>query len=155
NPETWPSLPSIGKPISNTRAIILSERLKEVPNGAVGELCISGKCLSSGYLNLDALTDEKFVWWTAPDQVPIRVYRTGDLARRLPDGNIEYLGRNDHQVKIRGYRIELGEIEVVLNQHEDIKQTAVTMQVDNRGQQRLVAYVVLNGQPLDINQPRA
>src|SRR5690606_8217746 len=87
--------------------------------------------------------------------VPIRVYRTGDLARRLPDGNIEYLGRNDHQVKIRGYRIELGEIEVVLNQHEDIKQTAVTMQVDNRGQQRLVAYVVLNGQPLDINQPRA
>src|SRR5690606_41636187 len=29
------------------------------------------------------------------------------------------------------------------------------MQVDNRGQQRLVAYVVLNGQPLDINQPRA
>ena len=155
NPETWPSLPSIGKPISNTRAIILSDRLKEVPNGAVGELCISGKCLSSGYLNLDALTGEKFVWWTGPDEVPIRVYRTGDLARRLPDGNIEYLGRNDHQVKIRGYRIELGEIEVVLNQHEDIKQTAVTMQVDNRGQQRLVAYVVLNGQPLDINQPRA
>jgi len=152
--ETWPSLPSIGKPIFNTRVIILSEQLKEVPDGAVGELCVSGKCLSSGYLNLDALTDEKFVWWTGPDQVSIRIYRTGDLARRLPDGNIEYLGRNDHQVKIRGYRIELGEIEVILNQHEDIKQTAVTTQVDNRGQQRLVAYVVLNGQPLDINRQR-
>lgn len=155
NPETWPGLPPIGKPISNSRVIILSDRLKELPDGAVGELCIGGKCLSNGYLNLDTLTDEKFVWWTGPDQLPIRIYRTGDLARRRPDGNIEYLGRNDYQVKIRGYRIELGEIEVVLNQHEDIQQTAVTTQIDNRGQQRLVAYIVTNGQPIDLRRQRA
>ena len=39
------------------------------------------------------------------------LFATGDRGRFLPDGNIEFLGRQDDQVKIRGYRIELGEVE--------------------------------------------
>src|SRR5690606_8288244 len=120
------------------------EQLNQVPSGAVGELCIAGKCLAKGYLNLPTLTAEKFITWTGPDQEAIRIYRTGDLARRLPDGNIEYLGRNDSQIKIRGYRIELGEIEALLSKSDDIRQAIVSTQVDNRGINRLVAYVKLN-----------
>ena len=44
-----------------------------------------------------------------------RLYDTGDLGRYLPNGEIEFLGRDDNQVKLRGYRIELGEIEAQLS----------------------------------------
>jgi acyl carrier protein len=69
------------------------------------------------------------------------LYKTGDLARYLPDGNIQYLGRNDFQVKIRGHRVELGEIETVLNQHPAVQQAVVQAHKPDQGAQQLVAYV--------------
>ncbi|MFC6338861.1 phosphopantetheine-binding protein, partial [Pseudomonas karstica] len=71
----------------------------------------------------------------------------------LPDGNIEYLGRNDDQVKIRGFRIELGEIEAKLAQHQDINETAVLAREDVPGDKRLVAYYT-SAQLLDIDTLR-
>ena len=98
----------IGRPIHNTRLYVIRDG-RQVAVGEAGELCIAGVGLARGYLNNQALTDEKFV--DNPGNPGERIYRTGDFARWLPDGNIEYLGREDHQVKIRGLRIELGEIE--------------------------------------------
>ena len=69
------------------------------------------------------------------------MYKTGDLARYRPDGNIEFLGRLDHQVKLRGFRIELGEIEAVLGSHPGVRGSAITIQEDNRGEKRIVAFV--------------
>ena len=71
-----------------------------------------------------------------------RLYRTGDLGRYLPDGNIEFLGREDFQVKIRGYRIELGEIEAALQEHPEVNSVAVVAVGDTSETRRLVAYVV-------------
>ena len=142
DPAAWPALPSIGKPIDETAIWILDEKLKLLPSGQTGELCISGKSLAEGYLNRKEMTAEKFIAWHHPSLGNLRLYRTGDLARILPDGNIELKGRRDEQVKIRGYRIEPGEIEVVLNQQKGIQQAIVVAREDVPGQKRLIAYLV-------------
>ncbi len=147
DPLQWPLLPSIGIAIDATEILILDEKLKKLPFGETGELCVSGISLADGYLNRPELTAEKFIDWQETPGKTTRVYRTGDVVRYMPDGNIEYLGRRDTQVKIMGNRVELGEIEVFLNQLSGIQQAIVVAREDVIGQKRLVAYLVATGQP--------
>lgn len=72
------------------------------------------------------------------------IYHTGDLGRWLPDGNIQFLGRNDQQVKIRGYRIELKEIETQLLNHHEIKECILITTPDQEGEKNLCAYIIPN-----------
>ena len=94
--------------------------------------------VARGYLNRPELTAERFI--SSPFAGGDRLYKTGDLARYLPDGNIEFLGRNDFQVKIRGFRIELGEIESCLASHAGIRNAVVVAREDEPGAKSLVAY---------------
>ena len=130
----------IGRPIANAQIYILDTNLQPVPIGVAGELCVGGACLARGYLNRPDLTAERF--FPSPFSPGALLYRTGDRARYLPDGTIEYLGRNDDQVKIRGFRIELGEIEATLLRHPAVAEAAVVVREDTPGDRRLVAYVV-------------
>ncbi|MFC0781249.1 amino acid adenylation domain-containing protein, partial [Flavobacterium sp. HJSW_4] len=130
----------IGKPIDNTQLFVLNNNLHPVSIGVIGKLYISGSGLARGYLNQPELTAEKFI--SNPFIEGARMYDTGDLGRWLPDGNIEFLGREDHQVKIRGFRIELGEIEAAISQYsEDVLQVIVEAKEINQ-EKALVAYYV-------------
>ncbi|HEY9878540.1 MAG TPA: amino acid adenylation domain-containing protein [Leptolyngbyaceae cyanobacterium] len=134
----------IGKPILNAQVYVLNNQLQPLPPGEAGELHIGGAGLARGYLNRPELTAEKFIanpFSTTPSE---RLYKTGDLVCRLPDGNLEFLGRIDHQVKVRGFRIELGEIEVALNEHPGVQQSVVTAWESTVGDKRLAAYFVSN-----------
>jgi amino acid adenylation domain-containing protein/non-ribosomal peptide synthase protein (TIGR01720 family) len=146
SPKTWPLLPAIGRPIANTQIYILDKYLQPVPVGVAGEVYIAGILLAQGYFKQPELTQQKFIpnpFNNSKFKIQnSKLYKTGDLARYLPDGNIEYLGRVDNQVKIRGFRIELGEIEAVLSQLGNVQGSCAIVCEDNRGDKRLVAYIV-------------
>jgi pyochelin synthetase len=134
----WTSIP-YGCPMANQRFYVLNESLEACPTWVSGQLYIGGIGLAMGYWQQEAKTAASFITHPLTNE---RLYRTGDLGRYLPDGNIEFLGREDFQVKIGGYRIELGEIESVLTRHPDVDKVVVTVAGKDAIDKRLVAYVV-------------
>lgn len=134
------ALPPIGSPISQVEVLILDARLRPVPAGVPGELCIGGPGLARGYLGLADLTAEKFIPHPYSSQPGARLYRTGDRARFGANGEIEFLGREDFQVKIRGFRIELEEIEVILTQHPQIQEAVVIAHDSGHDERQLIAF---------------
>jgi amino acid adenylation domain-containing protein len=131
----------IGRPLSNTLAVVLDRRQVPVPPGAPGELCLGGDGLARGYLGRPGLTAERFVPDPVSGEPGARLYRTGDLVRQRPDGVLEFLGRIDHQVKIHGLRIELEEIESVLRTLPFVREAVVEVR-RLAGNRRLAAYLV-------------
>jgi amino acid adenylation domain-containing protein/non-ribosomal peptide synthase protein (TIGR01720 family) len=132
----------IGHPLNNLRLYTLDSNWAITPIGVAGELYIGGAGVGRGYLNDPARTAQSFFPDPYSSFPGARAYKTGDLARYLPDGNLEYIGRNDYQVKIRGFRIELGEVESALARHPSVAQAVATARDHKSGGKTLVAYFV-------------
>lgn len=145
---------TIGRALPNYYCTVLDDDLRPVPEGAEGELCISGVGVSPGYIG-SAAGAQRFVPNPQFDPAlrnPI-LYRTGDRVRMSTDGEIEWLGRIDSQVKIRGYRIEVSDIESHLVCEESVRAAAVITRDDETGTPHLVALMAArSGMVID---PRA
>jgi pyochelin synthetase len=135
----WSSIP-YGKPLENQRFHVLDSTLRDRPDLVVGDLYIAGAGLAEGYLGDPEKTARSFPLLPSGE----RAYRTGDLGRYLPDGTIEFIGRDDRQVKIRGHRVELAEVEAALAADPEVDAVAVTTQGE-RTDRRLVAFVETAG----------
>lgn len=108
----------IGRAIANTDVFIVDDKLRSVPRGVAGELCVAGDGVSPGYLDSPEQTRARFV---------DGLYRTGDRVRICADGTLEFLGRLDEQVKLRGHRVEPGQIEAVIAEHPEVDEAAVVV----------------------------
>ncbi|MEW6730186.1 MAG: amino acid adenylation domain-containing protein, partial [Acidobacteriota bacterium] len=139
---TWKSIP-YGRPMVNQSFHVLNDQLEPCPVWVAGQLYIGGIGVAKGYWRDEAKTQASFIIYP---QTGERLYRTGDLGRYLPDGNIEFLGREDFQVKIQGYRIELGEIEATLAQYPGVRECVVVAREDIPGDKRLAAYLVMQSE---------
>ncbi|WP_236052062.1 amino acid adenylation domain-containing protein [Nonomuraea cypriaca] len=131
----------IGHPMDGLRAYVLDERLRLALPGVPGELYLAGTGLARGYFDRSDLTAERFIADPFAGSGE-RMYRTGDLVRWTCEGELEFLGRNDHQVKIRGFRIELGEVEAALDQLPGITQSTVNVHHDDARGKQIIGYVV-------------
>ncbi len=145
----------VGKPLDNSRLYIVDKQFNRLPQGALGELWISGPHVTRSYLNRPEKTAEVYINNPFSDDPKFsRIYRTGDIVRYQPDGNIQFVGRKDGQVKIRGFRIELKEIEAVIRQYPGIKDVTVqAFDYDNGG--KFVAAYVVSDEQVDIKELNA
>lgn len=131
----------IGRPVQNVNVYVLDERLQPLPRGAIGELCVSGRSLSRGYINRSQEHQQRFIPNPLPgDSFPV-LYRSGDLARFRPDGNVEVVGRVDEETKINGTRVHPAEVEHELLRCTGVTAAAVVAHDSPGGSRVLVAYV--------------
>jgi pyochelin synthetase len=133
----WESIP-YGKALPNQRMYVLDDRFRRLPDWATGDILIGGLGVALGYWKDEERTAERFLRHPETGE---RLYLTGDKGRVLPDGDIQFLGREDLQVKLRGFRVELGEIASVLGGYPGVREAVVRL-ADDDGRPALVAYVV-------------
>ncbi len=124
-----------GKPIWNTKYLILNDLLEIAPIGVPGVIYNSGVGIAKGYSD-PKITREKFIFH---HDLQLWIYNTGDMGRYTEQGEIDILGRIDSQVKINGKRIELEEIRNRITEYPGISDAVV--KYDNRLKLIIAFYV--------------
>jgi benzoate-CoA ligase family protein len=125
---------SCGVPVPGYEVRILDEHEKEVPDGEVGNLWVSGGSMFREYWNHPELTARvrKGAWFS-----------TNDKFTRDADGFYHYCGRADDMIKVSGMWVSPGEVENALLAHPAVTECAVVGRPDGIGLVRPVAFVVL------------
>ena len=127
-------LTSCGRPTLFARTALLGEDGKPVPQGEVGEICVSGPLLSGGYWNLPEATAETFKdGWM----------HTGDLAREDEDGFWYIVDRTKDMIVTGGFNVFPREVEDVVAEHPSVAQVCVIGTPDEKWGEAVTAVVVL------------
>ncbi|MGH9714870.1 MAG: benzoate-CoA ligase family protein [Candidatus Acidiferrales bacterium] len=125
---------SCGLPVPGYQVKIVDDHERELPDGEIGSLWVSGA--------------SRFVeYWNAPEisktQFSGEWYLTGDKLARDADGLYHYCGRADDMMKVSGMWVSPAEVENALLGHPAIAECAVVGQLDSVGLTHPVAFVVL------------
>jgi len=131
----------VGYPVADVVVRIVDAQGQTLPPESTGEIAVESRFLATGYWRNPVLTAQRFSELGGG----VRRYRTGDLGRMDEDGCLTHLGRLDHRMRIAGEFVDPGEIESVLASVPGIAQGVVRDFVDQLGERRLCAYVVVDG----------
>lgn len=128
---------SIGKPINNTKILILDKKERLLPIGVQGEIVALGEAVGNGYINDEILTKEVFKIINGN-----KVYKTGDVGYYSINGILYYAGRKDFQIKHNGYRIEIEEIEKNILRLQYVSDVVIKID-ENSGKNEIIAVLEL------------
>lgn len=127
-------LTSCGRPTLFARVALLGDDGNPVPQGEVGEICVSGPLLSGGYWKLPEATADTFKdGWM----------HTGDLAREDEDGFYYIVDRTKDMIVTGGFNVFPREVEDVIAEHPSVAQVCVIGTPDEKWGEAVTAVVVL------------
>ncbi|WP_299565430.1 fatty-acid--CoA ligase FadD8 [uncultured Mycolicibacterium sp.] len=127
-------LTSCGRPTLFARTALLDPDGNPVPQGEVGEICVSGPLLAGGYWNKPEETAKTFRdGWL----------RTGDLAREDEDGYWYIVDRVKDMIVTGGFNVFPREVEDVVAEHPAVAQVCVIGTPDEKWGEAVTAVIVL------------
>jgi acetyl-CoA synthetase len=143
------------KPGSATRSLpgvsadVVDNDGQPVPNGGGGFLVLTEPwpAMLRGIWGDDERYRETY-WSRFAEQ---GYYFAGDGAKKDDDGDLWLLGRVDDVMNVSGHRISTTEVESALVSHEKVAEAAVVGATDPTTGQAVVAFVILRGQPQEID----
>jgi 4-hydroxybenzoate-CoA ligase/benzoate-CoA ligase len=123
-----------GKPVPGYDLRVVDESGRDVPQGELGELLVSGPSAAVGYWNQRQRTLSTFHGpWT----------RTGDKYFVDEAGYFHYAGRTDDMLKVSGIWVSPFEVEACLVAHRLVLEAAVVAREDDDHLVKPKAFVVL------------
>ena len=125
---------AIGLPISSTEVAIKDDAGNDVAIGQVGEICVRGPQVTSGY-------------WKRPDEtakvmLPDGWLRTGDVGRMNEHGYVFIEDRKKDMILVSGFNVYPNEVEAVAALHPGILEAAAVSQPDERSGEVVALFVV-------------
>ncbi len=137
---------SVGKPYYGVSAIVVNDKLEELPYGQEGMLCISGKNVFKEYYRDPELTRQsKFIYHGK------EYFKTGTNGRLLLNGTFELTGRTSRFYIISTLnKVYCDHVQMALNTIEGIATSAVVKHPDSEWLYVGHAFIVLDDKSLTI-----
>lgn len=123
---------TIGLPLSSTELAICDDDGNHLPQGEVGEICIKGPQVMSGYWKKDNVGVFFEGGW----------FRTGDIGLMEADGFFKIVDRKKDMINVSGFNVYPNEVENVIADHEKVLEVAVIGVADKKSSECVKAFVV-------------
>jgi len=130
--EDWTG--AIGMPLPSTEACILDDHDNEMPIGQVGEICLRGPQVMTGY-------------WKRPDETAKAFsrdgwLRTGDMAFMDKRGSFKITDRKKDMIVVSGFKVFPNQIEDAVALHPGVAEVAAVGVADERSGEAVKIFVV-------------